>query len=190
MPFGTLRIAKPLSVNINSISSVKQLLGLSVLLIVCLSCSRQTEEIKEYPNQIGDISFDATVDDANFKICNPESIYQYYNFGKGLQYIGEKSKINEIFNSGFEGKEIDSETGFLTIRFVVNCEGKTGRFRVQGMDNDYKAREFDTNIVQELLRITKSLDGWVIGGGETNKVDYYQYLTFKLLSGHLIEIMP
>ncbi len=143
-----------------------------------------------YPDHIGDISFDASIDNPDFKICNPNSVFQYFEFGKGLQYKGEKPKINGIFKSGFKPGAIKNESGYLTIRFIVNCEGRTGWFRLQGMNKEYKEKEFDGELVDKLLTLTKSLDGWIIGGGATNKVDYYQYLTFKLVDGQLIEIMP
>ena len=46
------------------------------------------------------------------------------------------------------------------------------------------------DISEQLLNITKSLDGWVIGKHEGKAYDYYQYLTFKIEDGELIEILP
>ncbi|MFZ1807082.1 MAG: hypothetical protein WAU36_07675 [Cyclobacteriaceae bacterium] len=158
--------------------------------ILLIACQPETKAPSAYPNQVGDISFDSKVDDPNFKICNSDRVLQYYHFGKGLQYKGEKSKINELFKDGYKNTERQGETGFVTIRFIVNCEGKTGWYRIQAMDKAYKAREFNEKLVDELLELTKKLDGWVIGVDHQNRVDYYQYLTFKLTNGQLIEIMP
>jgi hypothetical protein len=158
---------------------------LTIQLAFC-SCS-QVQENKRYPNQVGDITFEEGIDDPDFKICNPRQVFQYYNFSNGLQYRGEKVKINEHFQNGFKGRNQSGESGFITVRFIVNCEGETGWFRVQGMDADFKERKFAVSLVDEILALTRKLDGWIAAG---ERVDYYQYLTFKFENGMLLEIMP
>jgi hypothetical protein len=163
---------------------------LSVFLVTLCCCAKRTEIHSQIPNQVGDTFFDKDLDDPHFKVCNPERVYQYYNFSKGLQYTGEKTTINNHFRTGFKPKERYSDSGFLTIRFIVNCEGKTGWFRVQGMDNAYHKKNFTPSLVDEILTLTKKLDGWIPGDIENTRVGYYQYLTFKFENGNLIEIMP
>ena len=161
-----------------------------ILLTTFYSC-RQTQEKKaDYPLQIGDIYFNSKIDDPNFKLCDEDRVFQYFNFGKGLLYKGEKVKINEHFRDRLKNKELKNDSGFLTIRFIVNCEGKTGRYRIQGMNNDYKEKAFNENLTSQLLNLTKELDGWKVGEYEGKTYDYYQYLTFKIDNGKLIEIMP
>jgi hypothetical protein len=58
------------------------------------------------------------------------------------------------------------------------------------MDNDYKEKVFNDPITNQLLKLTKELDGWIVGEHDRISYDYYQYLTFKIESGRLIEIMP
>lgn len=164
---------------------------LPVLIATLLSCSNPTPNAKPaYSENVGDIAFDAATDDPHFKVCDEKRIFQYYNFGKGLQYKGEKTKINEYFDQGLPPGKIEGQSGFLTLRFVVNCEGKTGRFRILGMDNDYVEKEFDKDLVVRYLSLAAKMDGWIPGEDGAHKFDYYQYLTFKLKDGQLIEIMP
>lgn len=169
---------------------MRQKIIISILLTAICSCAQPSEDDNRNLREVGDIYFDEKFDDPNFKVCDESSIFQYYNFGNGLPYKGEKAGINQHFTHGFKAKFIKGESGFLTIRFIVNCEGKTGRFRIEGMDYDYKEKQISKNIVDKLLQLTKELDGWKIGDNGTNKLDYYQYLTFKLENGKLIEIMP
>ncbi|CAI9679606.1 hypothetical protein EAVVTKC53_01055 [Elizabethkingia anophelis] len=144
-----------------------------------------------YPEQVGNIKFDPKIDDINFKICNSESIFQYYNFSKGFQYKGEKFEIlkkwEEIKSLNVEKKGL---TGYITIRFLVNCEGNTGLFRVQQMDENYKPISFDNGIKELLLNFVKSLNGWIIAIDNNVKVNYYQYLTFLIKDGIVKEILP
>jgi hypothetical protein len=161
-----------------------------ILLSFLSCCSRLSPSNPDYPRHVGDLSFDAKTDDPNFKVCNETEVFQYYNFGNGLQYKGEKPKIVEHFTRGLTKQGAPTDTGFITIRFIVNCQGATGRFRVQGIDSNYQEKKFSPALTGQLLSLTKQLDGWVIGKYEGMIYDYYQYLTFKIENGKLIEIMP
>lgn len=160
------------------------------MLTTLYSCGQTQEKKVNYPLQVGDIDFNLKIDDPGFTLCDEDRVFQYYNFGMGLLYKGEKIKIIEHFRDGLKIKDQKDESGFLTIRFIVNCEGKTGRYRVQGMNNDYKEKAFNEDLTSQLLSLTKQLDGWMIGEYEGKRYDYYQYLTFKIESGKLMEIMP
>lgn len=161
-----------------------------ILLLMISSCRPQPENNSTYPSQVGDIHFDSKIDDPDFKLCDENQVLQYYNFGKGLQYKGEKIKIIEHFREGFKSVAHMDESGFVTIRFIVNCQGKTGRYRLQGMNNDYIEKTFPEHITDQLLGLTKQLDGWSMGEANGKVYDYYQYLSFKMEDGKLIEIMP
>lgn len=169
---------------------MKRIITIFILPITLYSCGQAPVKKTEYPLQVGDIYFDPKIDDPSFKLCDENRVLQYYNFGKGLLYKGEKVKLNEHFKDGLIKKEQKKETGFLTVRFIVNCEGKPGRYRVQGMDYEYKEKKFNNDLTSQLLSLTKQLDGWMIGEYEGKAYDYYQYLTFKIENGKLIEIMP
>ncbi|MEJ7646231.1 MAG: hypothetical protein WKF87_16665 [Chryseolinea sp.] len=169
---------------------MRQVLLFFSLLSTLVSCGQPKQKKVDYPSQVGDIASDLTVDDPDFTLCDERQVYQYYNFGKGLQYNGEKIKINQHFKDGYKIQHQKMESGFLTIRFVVNCQGKTGRYRAYGMDNDYHEKTFDQDLTVQLLTLTKKLDGWIPGALEGKTYDYYQYLTFKIENGELREIMP
>lgn len=78
----------------------------------------------------------------------------------------------------------------IRIRFIVNCEGKTGRFRVIGMNKNYQEKTFDKAITDQLLEITQHLDGWQLLPNAEEPRDYYQYLLFKMNKGTIVEILP
>ncbi len=162
-----------------------------LILVLCSCCQTQDKKTDiTYPRIVGETKFDAAVDEPSFKPCNEERVHQYYNFGNGFQYTGEKSEIIRIFKERFKSQEKKGESGYITIRFIVNCKRQTGWFRIQEMDNEYNPKKFDKGIVDGLLKITKGLDGWITGELEKVQYDYYQYLTFKMENGLLIDIMP
>ena len=160
----------------------------------CTSTQRKDEvpranKKEEVPRHVGDIAFDAAIDTTNFKPCHEDLALQYYNFGKAIQYEGEKTKIVRQFDAQYKPVATE-EDGYVTIRFLVNCEGKTGRFRTVELDENYLEKKMNPQITNQLLNITASLDGWIVGTLEGRKYDYYQYLTFKITDGDIENIMP
>ena len=168
---------------------IRKICCLFLLLVVYSSCQKSKAQKSVYPNHVGDTAFDEKIDDPNFKVCTTGRIPQYYEFGKSLQFKGEKPAIDKHFEI-LKQNESTAESGYITIRFIVNCEGKTGRYRIEEMSNDYQPMSFDKKLVEKILTLTKELSGWIVGGNPEQPVDYYQYLTFKIEGGKLIEIMP
>ncbi len=164
-------------------------LSLLFVFIALTSCSTEKEQSK-YLRYVGDIEADTQLDDPAFKLCNDEVfLKQYFNFSQGLQYEGEMLKIKEQFELAYVPVEVN-ESGWVRIRFVVNCRGESGRFRMICSDEHYESREFDSRITDQLMSITKSLDGWKPLPDSENPDEYYQYLIFKIENGDIIEILP
>ena len=155
------------------------------------ACGTEQEatEIPTYSRWVGDITFDAAKDNPDFELCNGEDSVKQYFWGSGLSYVGEKKAILRAFSENYAPVQT-TDTGLIRVRFVVNCRGETDRFRWMGMDRDYNPMDFDERIIDQLVAITKRLDGW--GNFERQGIpqDYYQYLIFKIEAGHLVEVMP
>jgi hypothetical protein len=172
----------------------KILITLISLAFVLLSCNEnQVAEEESYLRWVGDIPFDGNTDNPNFQLCNEEKyIRQYFNFSKGVQYKGEKPAIIQYFKEHYQNIESD-QSGLLRIRFIVNCNGDTDRFRLMGMNADYQPIEFDAKIRNQILELTRKMEGWLpiqMEEMDNMTLDYYQYLIFKIHKGEIIEIMP
>jgi hypothetical protein len=171
---------------------IKAVYLFAMLSFALVSC--QTEKTaKKYPNTVGDIEFDEKLDDADFKKCGSEKwghfSFQYYQGSKEFSYTGEKIAIVEKLKKEniYSEKKI---SGYITVRFLVNCEGKTGLFRLQHMSPDLEETVLDEELENKLLQFTKSLDGWMPKEIKGLKVDYYQYLTYKIENGKVSEVLP
>lgn len=162
---------------------------LLVAVLLMSGCHKPQTIESKYLRWVGDIAYDARVDSPTFTICNEDHIPQYFNFSKGMQYRGEKPALLEDVNKHYKPVNIN-QSGLVRIRFVVNCKRETGRFRMQAMDLNYQPYEFNSQITDQLLTITKSLSGWGILTKNTTPKDYYQYLIFKIDNGTIIEILP
>ncbi len=159
-------------------------------LLLLAACQPTDTPQSKYPRWVGDISADPELDDADFTACNEKLAAQYFHLGQQLPYKGEKYAIEQAFAKQFVPNPAINQSGLIRIRFMVNCEGRAGRFRMIAMDTNYQEQQFDPYITDQLMEITKSLDGWEVGMRKDESVDYYQYLIFKIEDGQLKEIMP
>ena len=179
--------------------NMKKLSFLFILsLIVALhSCDTtktgHVEEKSKYLNHVGDILYDSLLDASptGFMPCNENYSYQYYNFeSNGPQYKGERPKLVEEVISNYKVPKDSSENGYITIRFVVNCKGKSGYYRAKQLDEDYLKKSFSKELLTNLTRSVMSLNGWEIKQYKNRPMDYHQYLTFRLVNSQIISIVP
>jgi hypothetical protein len=164
-----------------------------LLLIVILgfNCSDTNTSTQQYPRWVGDSSFNPKIDASEFKPCHgDENIYQYFNLSEGPQYLNKKPALENIYTSSFQPVKDTTQNGMIRIRFVVNCQGKAGRFRLLQSNFDYEEVEFDESIQSQLLNITKSISDWQILYKNDKPIDYYMYLIFKIKDGQITEILP
>ena len=162
-----------------------------ILFIPLISFGQEKNETKsEYPNYVGDIEFNSEIDNKEFELCNSKHIFQYFNNSGGLEYEGEKLAIEKEFSEKYKSEFIKNETGLIRINFVVNCKGKTDRFRLISMNENYEEKVFNKSITDKLLSIAKNLKGWKGKRIREKEIDYYQYLIFKIENGQLKEILP
>lgn len=160
-----------------------------ILYLITSSCSENKKQ-EPYFNDLGEIPFDNQLDDKNFNVCHEDLTMTFNYAGFGLVYEGEKRQIINTFKDKFKYPETKGQTGFITVRFIINCEGETGRFRVIEMDLNLKAKRFDKNISNQILNITKGLDGWKPLDRWEKVWDVQQYLTFKFEDGVITDILP
>jgi len=171
----------------------KLLITISFLLLILSSCQsdKKNKPTQEYLRWVGDIEQNDQIDKPEFKVCNgDDKILQYFNVGEGPVYEGEKSTILNTFKSKYKPLSDKEQNGFVRIRFIVNCNGKAGRFRVLQSDYNYQEFNFDERIITQLLDITKGIENWHIIYEREIAFDYYMYFIFKITDGQLTEILP
>jgi hypothetical protein len=142
-----------------------------------------------YPHltNVGDIAPDPSLDDPSFTLCNPGFVPQYYMVS--TTYKGERRAIKEHFFKNYRPVNAAGK-GFITIRFIVNCQSKAGRFRMESLDDQYQPASFPAAITDQLLTLTRQLEGWLPGSYRDVVRDSYVYLTFTIRDGSLLTITP
>ena len=163
-----------------------------VISILTISCNIKSGSNKtEYLRWVGDIKYNPLKDNDGFTICNADDkVLQYFNLGKGPIYKDEKPALLKVFKDKYNPVRGKNQSGLIRIRFIVNCKGHAGRFRVLQSDLNFKETEFDKKIISQLTEITEEIDKWVILQRDGQPVDYYYYLIFKIIDGKITEILP
>ncbi|WP_420576761.1 hypothetical protein [Ekhidna sp.] len=130
-------------------------------------------------------------DDTEFTLCGHEiRIADYYNSTPDGRYLHDKRAMMDTIFTNLDKSKLEDQNGSLVFRFVVNCEGKAGRFIAKGYDVNYQPMEFRKETVEHLYSILKKLEDWrpVVIGDEGR--DAYYYINFKIENGEIIDILP
>lgn len=138
-----------------------------------------TKPASKYPEHVGDIAFDANLDNPEFETCQ-SIIPQYYALGADYRVD------NDVLLSHFGSLEVSQNQPltYHTIRFIVNCKGQTGRYRAETMSAEYQPATLDPKVANNILDKLKAFERWPEGR------DFYQYLTFKIEDGKIKEVLP
>jgi hypothetical protein len=157
--------------------------------------------IAQRPDNVGDIAFDPALDDPSFHLHDSTRVWQYYN--SAAYWLDHKDSVTRFIRSryhppanatkkanGPNATTAANQDGWLTIRFIINTEGRTGRFRLSEMDSAYQPTHFDPRISDQLLAAVKDWPGWRPAHYKEMRFDTYQYITFRLRQGRIITISP
>ena len=94
-------------------------------------------------------------------LCEPTYSNEYY------QYSAKNNKssyqILKEWQSVFKKPKNFNQTGFLTIKFIVNCRLELCCFHTFEMDEKYQPMVFDDNVKTQLTTFIKNLGGWTNG---------------------------
>jgi hypothetical protein len=161
-----------------------------VLLISISNCKSTSETIKEkYIGNVGDIQYDPKLDSREFKPCNDSIVPMYMN---GNFYEGEKIALIKELTQNFDASILTSKNdGYITLRFVVNCNKEVGMIRTEAFDFNYKPQKVEEEILLKLKTALLSLKNWIqLKDKNGNTHDYFQYVTIKITNGKIETILP
>lgn len=161
--------------------------ALVIIVLIFISASCKVQENEKYKNDIGFIDPENALGAKEFKTCD-NYVYEYYNsFPHGGFKHGKKALRDSVMS---KYKTVGTDAGYLTFRFVVNCQGKAGRYQIIENDLNHVPTTLNKNLVSKLFQITQDLKEWKQITLDNQYRDYYFYITYKLRDGKIIEILP
>ncbi|MBK6266138.1 hypothetical protein JKA74_13925 [Marivirga sp. S37H4] len=139
-------------------------------------------------NGIEEIQFDESTDEIALELCNEDRILQYYTVSTG--YNGGKKAIKKKLLPIIEKDKLSfgTKNGNITIRFVVNCNGEIGLFRVKSIDENLQETDFAQSGIASLISLVSQLDEWKVKPMKEKKFDSYYFINFKVRNGHVTDI--
>lgn len=128
-----------------------------------------------------------------FVLCGDQLTHPYYH--PELRYTGGFWEIKNHFQTNYQESKytnLENNSGVVTIQFVVNCAGKTGKFVTQSCDLNYSENQVNSLIVDDLLHLTKELTNWIAAKDDDTKVkvNSHTFLSFRVVNGKITEILP
>ena len=165
-----------------------------ILTVFLLGCQ---PERKSYPtHDVGYIDPQKALHPSpDFKICGLEKdILQYYNHNqpgdKPAGYTGGPKAIKKHIRTYYPELDLGRESGMFTVRFIINCEGKTGRFEIFENNLDYVPSPFNPKTREQLLKLTRELEDWRANYMDGDYRDSFVYITYRIENGKITEILP
>ena len=146
--------------------------------------------IDPHNEHVGFIDIKDAPKDKNFKACFEENIFPYYYSRSPASFSYGKDSLKKYFHKKYNNFEDVSCSGYVTARFVINCEGEAGRFIVHQVGPDYVQKKLNPKIVNNLLEAVQALEDWKPIQFFDDKYDSFFHLSFKIEGGDLVEILP
>lgn len=133
---------------------------------------------------VGELSSNREID-GDFKVCNENKIPNYYVLN--TDYEGGKKAIKNKILSNLQNLEFKN-SGLITFRFIVNCEGAIGRFRTQSTNLNLEKIEVSSEKIKSIEEALLSLKNWNPAKNESSSYDSYYVLNFKIRNNRIVDI--
>lgn len=128
--------------------------------------------------------------------CDSSRMAYHFHKGHGKErYKIESKLVKEIIKQKYTPQKDSSNTGILTLQFMVNCKGEVGQFNIIQCDYNYNPIQFNSRLIHSFTKIIQELNVFkhiILKNKEGVEInyDYLSYLTFKLKNGEIIDILP
>lgn len=165
----------------------------SILLLMLMFCVNtfgqntvpQHLNVKE---KIGWIPFDKSIDNSNFKVCDELNIEEYYQvnpaFGEGLLSIRKYIAAHQG-----ELEALCEKDGYVIVRFVINCQGQTDRYRTKFMSLNYTDENtVNAELQKKIIQLLREMGNWTPGKYDGKTYDCYQHLKFLFKNSQLVDV--
>ena len=127
--------------------------------------------------------------DGDFVPCGAD-IYDYYNGEPDAGPRAGKRALLRYLEQELDASLLSGASGYLTFRFVINCEGEAGYFITEEAKLDFERQQFSLPLVQQVYALLRDFKAWQPTVVRGEAVDAYAYVTLKLNDGQLIDILP
>ena len=156
-----------------------------ISLFTFFNCKEKEKENPKY-YRIGSINKEIATRVDNFEICG-ERIIGFYHSSAPEIYNGDKNNFRKRLLESYDNNRY-SDSGYLNLRFYINCKGDVGYLEVNELDLNLEKTNLDESMVRNLVDLVVLRDNWNPFYNE--EANYYMYLNFRIENGEITEILP
>jgi len=144
---------------------------------------------EKYPHRIGYIDRTESISPKGFTLCSEDIQIGFYSSAAPNAYKGSKYAFRKLILENYENRGY-TDSGFLNLRFHVNCKGTVGHVVINEVGMDYKKTELNDDMVNQLVNLAIKEENWNAIIKSEKRRDIYMYLIFKIENGEVLEILP
>ena len=160
---------------------------ISCCLVLKLSAQNTAPYSIRTKDKVGYIKPDTARDNPNFSVCDENYIQEYYQVNP--QYKEGVISIRNYFKPKLETlNELAESDGIIVVRFVINCQGLTGRFRSKYFDENYIKKDQNTALQNALFDSISAMGYWLPGKFNDQFYDAYQHIKFRIKDKKIIDV--
>ena len=167
-----------------------RLLYLVLLGFILASCNEkdsQQSQSESYPENLGQISFDASIDKEDFQLCDTSILVQSR---RAIAYEGRDKALEEECRKQLNLSENETNYDvYIMARFLINCRKETGRIRLQTLDVQFLEQDCPAELKEEIRSCVLSLNKWIFTRPNNQGKDHSKFLNFKFSNGELQTII-
>ena len=132
------------------------------------------------------------MDTTNWVNPKCDSSYLLYYYQANTKYpVATNTILEETRRYLAKTNKKYTGNGYITLRFIVNCEGKIYSVKVLQVDENYKSTHFDKHLVSDLNDYLHTLDRWEKGlsAYHLKNVNYIAYMSFRIKNGEVDNVI-
>lgn len=146
--------------------------------------------INPHNNHVGVITKKGKYDTSEFKPCIEEKIFPYYYGRSPSEYTKGKNQLRKHILENHDNHGYIDISGYITVRFIINCEGQIGYFKVEQVTTDFKEVNFPNVFVDNIVELIKLTDSWKPLEFNDLPYDSFFHITLKIGNGDVLEVLP
>ena len=132
------------------------------------------------------IPCDPYLDDESFTVCSERSTVAYYR-GRP-QYKEAGLSIEDLIVTHLaDCPAIPGQNGYITVRFIINCEGQIGRIRLHPLDKNFNPTLFP-DLQHRLVAYLSGLGKWEPYTQDGKTYDTISHLHCKVTDGKIQKV--
>lgn len=144
---------------------------------------------KKYPHDVGFINPKTTEFSKGFALCDSTMKPQGYYHSERNIFKGGKYQFRKTISEKYKNNEY-TDSGFLNLRFHLNCNGEVGNVEINELNTNYEKTNLNNELVKQLVNLTIARENWTPKQIDGQTYDSYMYLIFKIENGEVLEILP